>query len=114
LQVWDKHDAKQTNKGSAEQFTGQLCQRVYKQSNMSRAQLAMDITSKKMYLDGVKKVSMVPNCDNPNIPDVMFGLPKYKIGTEAISNGERYLSYRVYCKWKSSNMQSSHITLPEA
>jgi hypothetical protein len=76
---------------------------------LASAQLAMDITSKKMCLDGVQKVSTEPSCDHPNHPDGMLGLPRYEIGM--VESGD---DYRVYCDWANSETRLSHLALPEA
>ena len=113
LKVWGKHDAKRTSKGNVAKFTGQVCQRISENRNLSRAQMAMDIQSKKMSLEGVQGNQMEPNCDNPVCPDGMIGLPKYRIYSKESGNGNGQLTYITRCDWKQNKLRTSNLALPD-
>ena len=113
LKVWGKHDANQTNKGSVSQFTEQVCKRVCENRTLSRAQMAMDIQSKKTSLEGVRKDYIEPNCDNPMCPDGMVGLPKYKVHMKEIGSVDGLLTYTMSCDWKHNKERTSHLAIPE-
>jgi hypothetical protein len=70
--VWGKHDAQRTNKGNINGFNKQLTQRVYEQYVMHRAQIGMDLISKKMtsHEDATEEITKT---------SFMVGRPKYKV-----------------------------------
>ena len=112
LKVWGKNDARRTNRGNVSQFTEQICQRIYENSTMARAQLGMDYISRKMSLEGVQKVSVTASCDHPNQPNGMIGHPKYKVGCERVIDEDSNEFFSVQADWLGRNQHKHYVDVP--